>query len=119
MMVFEEPIKKIGGWLGQPLPADAMTSIEQAGNAMVFLVMLALVMVGIGLGAQQLLNVANITDPSKLPIVGGAFSGITQSMKMGAVALVVGFIGIILTVLVGVWRGFSGPNGQVLVSERP
>lgn len=95
-------------WKKEPASTEA---IEETGNAMLYLVMLALVMVGIGVGAQKFLAVANVTDPSKLPIVGGVFTGISQGINMGSVAIVVGFIGVIIYVLAQVWGSFRGEGG--------
>ena len=92
--------------LSKKVEAATDRAIETAGNAMLYLVMLALVMVGVGVGAEKFLTVANVSDPSNLAIVGQAFSGITEGISMGGVAVVVGFVGIIIAVLAGVWHEF-------------
>jgi len=94
--------------LRKKVDAGADGAIQEVGNSMLYLVMLALIMIGIGVGAAKFLSVANVTDPSKLPIVGGVFSGITQGISMGSVAIVVAFIAIIIGVLAVVWQEFKG-----------
>jgi len=91
-----------------------LATVQAIIGAMMYLVMAAFMMVGMGVGAQKFLAVANVSDPSKLPLTGGIFSGINQGIDMGSVALVVAFVALIIMTLLDAWEGFGGENGFIV-----
>lgn len=78
--------------------------IQDVGNSLLYLVMLGLIFMGIGVGADKFKAVANVTDPTQLTLVGPIMGGLNQGMDMGSVAIVMGFVSIIIYALTGVWR---------------
>lgn len=96
-------VRKALEWLKEGVPAArADEAIDTAINGVMKVVFAVFMLVGFGVAGMVLFDAFNISDPSTLPIVGSVFGTFTKALNIGGNAVVMGFVGIILSVIGGV-----------------
>ena len=105
--------RKIWNWLKGEEPGQ--NDMEFVLYSLLFVAIVTTVFVFLGYTNQTVLNSLNITDVSTLPIVGGLFTSFENAMNVGATAVLLYFLIIIIGALIGVVsyfrRGFGGAMG--------
>ncbi len=106
-------LEKVWNWLKKEEPGQS--DMEYVLYSILFVAIVTTVFVFLGYTNQTVLNSLNISNVSTLPIVGGLFSAFENAMSVGATAVLLYFLIIIIGALIGVVRyfrtGFAGVTG--------